>query len=51
VPPAAADPFEDAHLKSLTRDGQETVTGTGFARWRWTAPAGAGITQVHGTWG
>jgi hypothetical protein len=50
VPPAGADPFAGAHLKSLTRDGQSTVSGTRFARWRWTAPATTGITQVRGTW-
>ncbi|HEY8502920.1 MAG TPA: hypothetical protein VIL21_09560, partial [Solirubrobacterales bacterium] len=50
VPPAGADPFAGAHLKSLTRDGQETASGTRFARWRWTAPPGTGITQVRGTW-
>lgn len=50
VPPPGADPFDGAHLKSFTRDGQGTVSGTRFARWRWTAPAGAGITQVRGTW-
>jgi hypothetical protein len=50
VPPAGADPFAGAHLKSFTRDGQGTVSGTRFARWRWTAPPGTGITQVRGTW-
>jgi hypothetical protein len=50
VPPAGADPFDSAHLKSFTRDGQATVSGTRFARWRWSAPAGTGITQVRGTW-
>lgn len=50
IPPAGADPFEGAHLKSLTRDGQGTVSGTRFARWRWVAPAHTGITQVRGTW-
>jgi hypothetical protein len=50
VPPAGADPFEGAHLKSFTRDGQGTVSGTRFALWRWTAPPGTGITQVRGTW-
>ena len=50
VPPAGADPFDGAHLKSFTRDGQGTVSGTRFARWRWVAPAGTGITQVRGTW-
>jgi hypothetical protein len=50
VPPAGADPFDGAHMKSLTRDGQGTVSGTRFARWRWDAPPGTGITQVRGTW-
>jgi hypothetical protein len=50
VPPPGADPFDGAHLKSLTREGQSTVSGTRFARWRWTAPPGTGITQVRGTW-
>jgi hypothetical protein len=50
VPPAGADPFDGAHLKTFTRDGQGTVSGTRFGRWRWMAPAGTGITQVRGTW-
>ncbi len=50
VPAAGADPFESAHVKSFTRDGQGTVSGTRFARWRWTAPPGTGIRQVRGTW-
>jgi hypothetical protein len=49
VPPGG-DPFDGVHLKSFTRDGQGTVSGTRFARWRWEAPAGTGITQVRGTW-
>lgn len=48
--PAGADPFDGAHLKSFTRDGQSTVSGTRFARWRWTAPPGTAITRVSGTW-
>ncbi len=48
--PAGGDPFGGVHVKSLTRDGQGTVSGTRFARWRWTAPAGTGITAVRGTW-
>lgn len=50
VPPPTQDPFDGAHLKSFTRDGQSTVTGTRYARWRWQAPAGTGIAQVRGTW-
>ncbi len=50
VPPPSQDPFEGAHLKSFTREGQSTVTGTRYARWRWDAPAGTGIAQVRGTW-
>ncbi len=51
VTPAGSDPFDGVHMKSLTRDGQATVTGTRFARWRWEAPSNtAGITAVRGTW-
>jgi hypothetical protein len=50
VPAGGGDPFDGSHLKSLTRDGGATVTGTRFARWRWTAPPGTAITQVQGTW-
>lgn len=50
VPPAGSDPFDGAHVKSFTRGGQATVSGTRFARWRWSAPPGTGITQVRGTW-
>ncbi len=44
------DPFAGAHLKTFTRDGQQTVSGTRFGRWRWQAPVGTGITRVSGTW-
>ena len=47
--PAGADPFDGAHLKSVTRDGS-TVSGTRFARWRWEAPPGTSITRASGTW-
>jgi hypothetical protein len=50
VPAPPADPFDGSHMKSFTREGQGTVSGTRFARWRWTAPAGTAITQVRGTW-
>ncbi|HYG95505.1 MAG TPA: hypothetical protein VD741_00225 [Solirubrobacterales bacterium] len=50
VPPAGADPFAGAHMKSFTRDGQGTVSGTRFAGWRWTPPPGNWISQVRGTW-
>jgi len=50
VPPADRDPFDGVHLKSFTRENQATVSGTRFARWRWEAPAGTGISQVRGTW-
>lgn len=48
--PPGADPFDGAHLKSFTRDGQGTVSGGRYARWRWDAPEGTGITRVSGTW-
>jgi hypothetical protein len=47
--PAGTDPFDGAHLKSFTKGGA-TVSGTRFARWRWVAPPGTGITRVTGTW-
>jgi hypothetical protein len=47
--PAGSDPFDGAHLKSFTKGGS-TVSGTRFARWRWVAPPGTGITRVSGTW-
>jgi hypothetical protein len=50
VPPAGSDPFDGVHLKSLTRDGQSTVSGTRYAAWRWTAPPGTAITQMRATW-
>lgn len=50
VPPVGQDPFDGAHLKSFTRENQSTVSGTRYARWRWEAPAGTGISQVRGTW-
>ena len=50
VAPAGTDPFDGVHVKSFTRYGQGTVSGTRFARWRWVAPPGTGITQVRGTW-
>ncbi len=48
--PVTADPFADAHLKTFTRSGQATVSGTRFGRWRWEAPAGTAITRVSGSW-
>lgn len=39
-----------AHAKSLTRDGQGTVSGTRFARWRWNAPPTTSIRHVRGVW-
>lgn len=50
VPPPGSDPFDGAHTKSFTREAQGTVSGTRFARWRWSAPAGTAITQFRGTW-
>lgn len=47
--PTDADPFDGAHMKSFTKGGP-TVSGTRFARWRWVAPPGTGITRVAGTW-
>ena len=48
--PAPGDSFDGANAKSLTREGAGSVSGSRFARWRWTAPPGTGITAVHGQW-
>lgn len=48
-PPSGADPFDGVHMKSFTKSGS-TVSGTRFARWRWVAPGGTGISRVSGTW-
>jgi hypothetical protein len=48
--PASADPFDGTHMKSFTKEGAGTVSGTRFARWRWTAPPGTGIVNVRATW-
>lgn len=50
VPPAGSDPFDGAHLKTLTREGQAAVAGTHFGRWRWSAPPGTAITKVRASW-
>lgn len=49
VPPSGADPFNGVHMKSFTKGGA-TISGTRFARWRWVAPGGTGITGVTGRW-
>ncbi len=48
VPPGG-DPFDGVHMKSFTKGGA-TISGTRYARWRWVAPAGTGISRVSGTW-
>lgn len=49
VPGSGGDPINGVHLKSFTKGGA-TISGTRFARWRWEAPGGTGITRVTGTW-
>lgn len=49
VPPSGEDPFNGVHMKSFTKGGA-TISGTRFARWRWVAPGGTGITGVTGRW-
>lgn len=48
--PIGSDSFAGVHMKSLSRDGQTTVSGSRFARWRWNAPPGASIVEVRGSW-
>jgi hypothetical protein len=50
VSPPGADAFDGVHMKSFTRGGASTVSGTRFARWRWVAPPDTAITRVTGTW-
>ena len=47
-PPASADPFEGVHLISQVKGSSSTVGGTRFASWRWQAPPGTGIVNIHG---
>lgn len=46
--PESADPFEGAHVISQVKSGTKSVDGTKFAGWRWQAPKGTGIVNVHG---
>ena len=46
--PANADPFENVHLSSSTRGSTSSVSGTRFARWRWSAPP-SGCTRTSST--
>lgn len=46
-PPAGGDAWDGVHLTSKTKPGSVSVGGTKFARWRWTAPAGTTIVNVH----
>lgn len=47
-PSRSSSAFEGVHLTSETRSGSNSVSGTKFARWRWDAPSGVTITNVHG---
>jgi len=47
-PPSGTGAFDGVHLTSQTRSGSNSVGGTKFARWRWSAPAGTSIANVHG---
>lgn len=47
-PPASADPFENVHLTSQTRNSTGGVAGNRYARWRWQAPPGTGIVTIRG---
>jgi len=46
--PASADPFDGVHVLSQVKASAKTVGGTRFATWRWQAPPGTGIVNVHG---
>ncbi|HMY25818.1 MAG TPA: hypothetical protein PLJ59_05775 [Solirubrobacterales bacterium] len=46
--PDSVDPFEGVHLISQVKSSVDSVGGTKFASWRWQAPNGTGIVNVHG---
>ncbi len=46
--PASADPFDGVHLINQVKSGTDAIGGTKFASWRWQAPTGTGIVNVHG---
>ena len=46
--PESADPFEGVHLINQVKGSAGAIGGTKFSSWRWQAPAGTGIVNVHG---
>jgi hypothetical protein len=46
--PAGSDPWDGIHISSGIRGSTAAVTGSRFARWRWSAPPGTGIVTVSG---
>jgi len=46
--PESADPFDGVHLISQAKGGAGAIGGTKFSSWRWQAPSGTGIVNVHG---
>lgn len=46
--PTSVDPFDGVHLISQVKSSVNGVGGTKFASWRWQAPKGTGIVNVHG---
>lgn len=47
-PPTSSSAWDGVHLTSETKQGSNSVGGTKFARWRWTAAPGTAIVNVHG---
>lgn len=46
--PAGSDPWDGIHMASGIRGSTAAISGTRFARWRWSAPTGTGIVTVNG---
>jgi hypothetical protein len=46
--PDSVDPFEGVHVISQAKGSAGAIGGTKFASWRWQAPKGTGIVNVHG---
>ncbi|MDQ2623514.1 MAG: hypothetical protein M3Y45_10810 [Actinomycetota bacterium] len=47
-PPTSGNAWDGVHLTSETKAGSNSVGGTKFSRWRWTAAPGTAIVNVHG---
>lgn len=47
-PPESSDALDGVHMVSQARESAKSVSGTRIATWRWQAPEGTAIVNVHG---